>query len=92
MLLSAVGFLVLNYEGPTREPCVLCAQVASVVSDSFATRTLWAVARQSSLSMRFSRQEYCSGLPCPPSGDLPGPRDQTHISYVSCICGWVLYL
>ena len=23
------------------------------------------------LSMRFSRQEYWSGLPCPPSGDLP---------------------
>ena len=25
------------------------------------------------LSMRFSRQEYCSGLPCPPPGDLPNP-------------------
>ena len=23
------------------------------------------------LSMGFSRQEYCSGLPCPPPGDLP---------------------
>ena len=23
--------------------------------------------------MRFSRQEYWSGLPCPPPGDLPGP-------------------
>ena len=22
---------------------------------------------------RFSRQEYCSGLPCPPPGDLPNP-------------------
>ena len=21
----------------------------------------------------FSRQEYCSGLPCPPPGDLPNP-------------------
>ena len=26
-----------------------------------------------SLSMGFSRQEYCSGLPCPPPGDLPNP-------------------
>ena len=26
-----------------------------------------------SLSMRFSRQEYWSGLPCPPPGDLPDP-------------------
>ena len=28
---------------------------------------------QASLSMGFSRQEYWSGLPCPPSGDLPDP-------------------
>ena len=24
--------------------------------------------------MGFSRQDYWSGLPCPPSGDLPDPR------------------
>ena len=34
-------------------------------------RSLWTVARQIPLSMGFSRQEYCSGLPCPPPGDLP---------------------
>ena len=45
--------------------------VVSVVSDSFAT--LWAVAHQTSLSMGFSRQEYWSGFPCPPPGDLPDP-------------------
>ena len=33
--------------------------------------TLWSVACQPPLSMRFSRQEYWSGLPCPPLGDLP---------------------
>ena len=33
--------------------------------------TLWTVARQAPLSMGFSRQEYWSGLPCPPPGDLP---------------------
>ena len=27
----------------------------------------------SPLSMRFYRQEYWSGLPCPPSGNLPYP-------------------
>ena len=32
---------------------------------------LWTVAHQAPLSMEFSRQEYWSGLPCPPSGDLP---------------------
>ena len=33
--------------------------------------TLWTVARQAPLPMGFSRQEYWSGLPCPPPGDLP---------------------
>ena len=28
---------------------------------------------QAPLSRRFSRQEYWSGLPCPPLGDLPDP-------------------
>ena len=32
--------------------------------------TLWTVACQAPLSMGFSRQEYCSGLPFPPPGDL----------------------
>ena len=31
----------------------------------------WTVAHQTPLSMEFSRQEYWSGLPCPPPGDLP---------------------
>ena len=35
--------------------------------------TPWTIACQASLSMRFSRQEYWSGLPCPPPGDLPNP-------------------
>ena len=35
--------------------------------------TLWTVARQAPLSMGFSKQEYWSGLPCPPPGDLPDP-------------------
>ena len=35
--------------------------------------TLWTVAHQNPLSMGFSRQEYWSGMPCPPPGDLPDP-------------------
>ena len=35
--------------------------------------TQWTVARQSPLSMGFSRQEYWSGLPFPSPGDLPDP-------------------
>ena len=48
--------------------CVPACSVASVGSD---LATLWTVARQPPLSMGFSRQEYWSGLPCPPPGDLP---------------------
>ena len=33
----------------------------------------WTVARQASLSVGFSKQEYWSELPCPSSGDLPDP-------------------
>ena len=43
--------------------------VTSVLSDS---ATLWMAAHQDPLSMGgFSRQEYWSGLPYPPPGDLP---------------------
>ena len=35
--------------------------------------TLWTIACQAPLSMGFSRQEYWSGLPCPPPGDLHNP-------------------
>ena len=33
----------------------------------------WTVAYKAPLPMEFSRQEYWSGLPCPPPGDLPNP-------------------
>jgi len=35
--------------------------------------TPWTVASQAPLSKGFSRQEYWSGLPFPPPGDLPDP-------------------
>ena len=49
------------------------------------------VAHQSPLSMRFSKQEYWSGLPCPPPRESSQPRDQTHVSNISCIDRRVLY-
>ena len=54
----------------------------SVVSDSFATS--WTVACQAPLSMGFSRQEYWSGLPCPPPGESSRGRDGNS---VFCIAG-----
>ena len=34
----------------------------------------WTVAHQAPLSLRFSRQEYWSGLPFPSPEDLPDPE------------------
>ena len=42
-------------------------------SSLLAWKTPWTVARQAPLSMEFSRQEFWSGLPFPPPGDLPDP-------------------
>jgi len=50
--------------------CAVLCLVASVMTDS---ATPWTVACQAPLAMGFSRQEYWSGLPFPPSGDLPNP-------------------
>ena len=35
--------------------------------------TPWTVACQAPVSIGFFRQEYWSGLTCPPPGDLPDP-------------------
>ena len=41
--------------------------------------TVWTVTCQAPLSMGFPRQEYWSGLPCRPPGDLPNPVTE-HLS------------
>ena len=52
--------------------CV-CACVFSHFSRVRLFATLWTVAHQPPLSIGLSRQEYWSGLPCLPPGDLPNP-------------------
>ena len=47
--------------------CVPALQSCPALCDSTDCRP------PGSLSMGFSRQEYWSGLPCPPPGDLPDP-------------------
>ena len=47
--------------------CVLVAHLCRLFANP------WILACQVPLSMRFSRQEYCSGLPVPSPGDLPDP-------------------
>ena len=49
------------------------ASVLSRFSHVRLCGTSWTVARQALLSMGFSRQEYWSGLPFAPLGDLPDP-------------------
>ena len=49
------------------------AMCGSVLSCVWLFVTLWTVARQAALSMRFPRQEYWSGLPFLPPRYLPDP-------------------
>ena len=56
--------------------CFSCVQL-------FAT--LWTVAHQTPLSLGFSRQEYWSGLPCPPPGDIPDQGIKLMSAYISSV-------
>ena len=47
--------------------CAIVCLVASVMSNSV---TAWTLAHQAPLSVGFSEQEYWSGFPCLPPGDL----------------------
>ena len=71
-IFSEVQLLLKN---AARRPfcCLRWAEVLShsVVSVSTQFVTAWIVAHQAALSMKFSRQEYWTGLPFPPPGDLP---------------------
>ena len=61
-----------NTQGPDVYPTLLLLLLSCFSRVQLCT-TLWTVARQAPPSMEFSRQEYWSGLPCPPPGDLPSP-------------------
>ena len=50
--------------------------------------TLWTVAHQVPLSLGFSRQEYRSGLPCPPPGDLSHPGIEPVPLISPALAGW----
>ena len=57
--------------------CILLVVIYCVCAWSLSRvqffATTWVAAHQAPLSLGFSRQEYCSGLPCPPPGYLPDP-------------------
>ena len=53
---------------------VECACLLGLFNHVWLSAALWTVALQAPLSVGFSRQEYWSGFPCPPPGDLPDSR------------------
>ena len=77
-----------------------CAQLLSCV---WLLATPWTIAPQAPLSVGFSRQEYWSGLPCPPPGVFPTqksnpgfPHGRWNLYYMSHqgsprILEWVAY-
>ena len=62
-----------HYRVLSRVPCAtrVCTLSRSAVSNTLVTPQT--VACQAPLSMGFSRQEYWSGVPFPPPGNLPDP-------------------
>ena len=73
--------LSLTLSTPTYIPsaCLSVSSVTSITTDSL--QPPWTVAHQAPLSVGFSRQEYCSGLPFLPPRDLPDPGSEP----ASCI-------
>ena len=53
---------------------VECGYMLSHFSHVQCFVTLWTIAHQAPLSMGFSRQERCNGLPFPSPGDFPNPE------------------
>ena len=56
-------------------------------AQSCPTVTPWTGAHQAPLSMRFPGQEYWSGLPFPPPGDLPDPGIELTTSASPALAG-----
>ena len=68
-------------------------KVKLLVAHSCLTlRPQWTIAQQSPLSMKFSRKEYWSGLPCLPPGDVPHPGIELMSSEATALQEDSLYL
>ena len=61
-----------------------CVTTGMLSQSCLTLVTPYTIARQVPLSTGFFRREYWSGLPFPPPGDLPWPRNWTHVSYIFC--------
>ena len=65
---------------------LVCACVLSCFSQVWLCTILWTIVHQSPLFLGSSRQEYWSGLPCFPPGELPYPGTEP-ISCGCCLAG-----
>ena len=85
---SFINFYILNYESmitylqqtwkiQNKVTCSSTICVLSCFSPMQPFANPWTVAHQVLLFMGFSKQEYWSGLPWPPPGDLPNPGIET---------------
>ena len=77
--------LYVNYISINKVNFIFIRTHAKLQSHVQLCATLWTVSCQAPLSMEFSRQEYWSGLPCPPPGDLP---DQGLNPHLLCLLHW----
>ena len=57
----------------TKEACM--GVLAKSLQSCLTLATPWTVTHQAPLSMRFSRHEYWSALPCPSPGNLPDRKE-----------------
>ena len=67
----------------------MCVCMLSHLSRVQLFVTPWTVAFQAPLSMGFSRQEYWSGFPYPPPGDLPDLGDEPTSLTTTALAGRV---
>ena len=74
--MSTIALKTQIIEDESKERCVRFYMGGFVVKSCPTLAALWTVAHQSPLSMGFSRQEYCSGLPFASPGNLPYPGIQ----------------
>ena len=70
-------------------PVLVRGYVGCVLSHVRLFVTPRTVAQKAPLSMGFPRQEYWSGLPFPPPGDLPDPEiELMFLASLALMIGW----
>ena len=69
-------------------PITVCPCMLSHFRHVQLFATPWTVAHKGPLFMGYFRQEYWSGLPCPPPGDLPKPGTEL---MSLCLLHWQAY-